>query len=281
MREIDKQEFDGSRLLTVRGMLGPDSYTLIEKPSQRCESTAQAIVAFGSDRGALKQVCIDPTCKKHKQGSSSLYYARNSEPKDYWGDWAKNLPHNIEQATRRKVLAAVLAKPFEWSVPQDQLRIVASALLPFSTSKDLLDAWKFPSAGGRVLKNGSAISKYLEGLIDAPENSPAADYLPRIVMGLALHESSKDYCSKGGKERLWEAAEALKVDHQKIAAATDKSMREDFHARRQKAQAKTKEAVKAAPKAAKTKPAVREAGKSVSSGKQKRGATPAAAGVSP
>ena len=64
---------------------------------------------------------------------------------------------------------------------------------------ELLDALKLPGRERMKIDNGGSVANELEKLIRAPKGSPASDLLPRITVGLALLEASKEYLWGAGQ----------------------------------------------------------------------------------
>ena len=88
--------------------------------------------------------------------------------------------------------------------------------------------------------NGALVAHELDKLIRVPKGSPASDLLPRIAIGLALLEASKEYlwAEGGDAARLKLATEAFKVDAKKIGAEISKTLTEEFNKKRDAAKAR-------------------------------------------
>lgn len=207
-----------------------------------CTSAEQAVVAQGPDRGSVIRICRDLQCLVHGPGLRYEAERKASEPQtlDYWSERAEALPRKIEYEARLETLQAVLAVPLKWAVRPEQLRLLADALLPYALTDEFLAAL---AIGKASFGNGSANAAAVKKMIRDEKSAP---FLPRIVLGLSLHEAAKEYC--GIDDRLKQAAQVLGVDAKKIAAQTAKRMNDEFQAQRDKARAKKKAAKKKAAK---------------------------------
>lgn len=232
--------------------IGTNGYSRLEGKKKRCGSSERALVVTGrTDVGNIINICRDRSCKTHHPYGSSA--RRQDSFGEVWAEKRRRLTQNIKWKTRIAVLKAVLAKQLKWEVPHAQLQLVASSLLPYSTPSEVLDALDVPAAKGKKLDNGSAISKFLQGMIDAPKGSPAAGYLPRIVLALSLQASVKEYCHEGNADfkRLKDAAETFRIDWKAVEKKCSVDLIAAFEKSKAKAAANQKKklaAVAAAPK---------------------------------
>ena len=226
---------------TPAGFLPRERYQVVSK-SDKCKHAEPAIVAAGDRQVGHKiLICRTAECKKHNQFRNSSF-GKESSFAEVWADKKRNLGKKIEWETRLRVFLEVLARPLKWDVPSDQLRIVAHALLGYSTPPpEVVEGLKIPAAAGRDLKNGSAVSKFIEGMIDAPDGSPASDFLPRIILALSIQEIPKEYCREETIKRLKLAAQACGVKWDEIAKKVSADLNADFAKKKAKAEARQKE----------------------------------------
>jgi hypothetical protein len=235
---------------------GEEEESEVAEPAEApCPFAEQAVVAHGSNRGDVMRICRNLECPVHgrrlKIDLERAAAGTAEKAKDFWTERAKALPAKIEWESRCAILRAVLAKPFEWKVPHEQLQLIALAMLPNSLTNEFLESLDLPSRAKYA--NGSAAAAAIEKNIRAPKGSPASDWLPRITLGLSLHETAKQFCWHKGAEmkRLIQASEVLGVDAAAITKKVSDRITSDFNARRDKARAKAKGAVPAkSPKAA-------------------------------
>lgn len=122
------------------GIIARAAYSLIEKKSDVCDASRDAIVAYGDDKlGRIVRICDDKSCKKHRRGSSS--YQRDPQA----------LAHERqrkEKEQQRKAVGIRLRKaiadrcPSPWT--QKHVFLIAEALvgrMHHDLQRELVSAW--------------------------------------------------------------------------------------------------------------------------------------------
>lgn len=223
-------------------------FTLCEGKTKKCEKAIRGVWIDGPRMGQAPLICTDSTCKTHHPYGTQ--HGGSNGKEDFWTVRAKKLEGNITIAWRKEVVKAIIAKPHDWTVPHEQLAIVARTLLiRGDVTAELINAMDLPgTTPGSVMKVHTADGNYLDKYVNAPKGSPFAIALPRIVTGLSLAAFLKDYCYLDEKDVLIPAAKAFGVDAAKMKIELGTSMRTEFNAKRDKAKAKKALAEKAAKK---------------------------------
>jgi len=250
--------------------IGRDTYAEVvankKGKVKNCPDTEQAIYVDNPGKGTIIQVCRNQQCSLHHNYRPASHTSRTPEGKvDFWAQKEKKLGEKIETAARRQVLEDICNEPvngknYIWAVPHSQQQIIALALLKHMTPPELLDVFKFPGleAGKR---SSSDVTAELRRMILAEKGSPASDWLPKIIFGLALQDCAREQLYSAGDERkrFDMAANVFGIDHKNIENEIGMRMREVFKAARLKSQAKKagKSPAEPAPKT----PAVKTAAK--------------------
>jgi ParB family transcriptional regulator, chromosome partitioning protein len=235
------QTYSPSSEVKKAGILGTSEYGFLQRAG-KCANLESAIVADGSEIGRRVMICrtMGKRCQECPwHGGPDL----TDKPLSLWEQRAKNLPKQIDQTGRKRVLAAILEKHLisvadgECVFPHAKLQILAAPLAA-GGNQDLLDVLNLDYANRSEIRTASATRESFAKWIGAVENSPAGDDLARISLGLALADTIEEYCEADHKQRLRAAAAAYNVDYDKILKTVSTEMTSHFKARRARAEGK-------------------------------------------
>lgn len=218
-------------------VLRPVNYT---EATKKCPHQVDGINLNGPERGKIIKICRNTECKVHGTSISSRPLSSAPVKEDYWEVRAKRLEEKIITETRRSVFAAIVERPHKWTIPHEQLQLIAYALLRNPVPIEMLHAFNFPHVKNVEKMDTHDAQVEIEKIIKAKQGTPLADYLAPVVTGLSMFESLKEGSWNESRHviNLSLAAKSFGVDEKKIGSDIANSMRTAFNEKRGKAENK-------------------------------------------
>jgi len=125
--------------------LGHDSFTVIEKKKDRCDFARPGLVHYGSDKGHLLTVCVEPKCPTHKGRADTADSSPSQTSLPNEAELEKKRARKLElfdarvaEPVRRRVLAALLQKIH----PAMELHVEGRVTWPLPVSYHRRMAWE-------------------------------------------------------------------------------------------------------------------------------------------
>jgi ParB family chromosome partitioning protein len=210
------------------GMLLSGDYRVARGKGKACENVVQGVFIDGARFGQTTKLCRNGKCKVHFQQFGG---SMRDGPRDYWADRARKLAGTIKIKARQATLAAILERPIKWTIPDDQIRVLARALLGGGATEACA------LLGVKKVRGGYARST-LETMISKSKSAE----LPKITVALALAPAARDYCQGDEEKRLNQFAAAVGVNFRSIATRTKSELSKSFNEARRKSQPGSRDA---------------------------------------
>lgn len=223
-------------------LLAADKYTRIEGKKNRCESARKAIVVAGyHDRGAVFEICTDPSCKQHHGR-----YRYQSDPCDLARRKAEEEKRKREAEIRKRILDEILGRVPNVLARED-LELVASSLAREMQNEDVkLVARRHDWQAAKVKYGGQDFRACVANQV--PKLTQHELLMLLVELSLIGEVTIPTWTTIGKAKRMLAAAEQHGVN----AAAIEKKVAAEF-AEKKKARGK-----KAKPAQTSAKPAKRQ-----------------------